>query len=105
MGRPYNEEFLRGLDKLDGEGQHSLGTQLAKLSVQGNLPSIYVAKILGVSRMSLYCWFRDKTKVQAKHVAKIEALISLLKRDLADGHLPLRSVKEAKAYAENMIGG
>ena len=75
MSRPYSQEFIDYVMKTNSEHP---GVDLAKVCIQGNLPSAFVASHLGVSRMTVYAWFRGKAVVSGKHADKMQKLIAKL---------------------------
>jgi hypothetical protein len=100
MPRSYSEEFRIELYKADPE---ALGTKLAMACVEANLPAKYVAVVFKTTRMTIHSWFRGQPCRKAK-CKTIEAFISLVNKDLADGRLPAKGIKDAKSYLEEMIG-
>ncbi len=99
MPRPYSQKFIEGLDK----DTHRIGVLLARECVRANLPAKYVAKAMKVSRATVHNWFRGRI-LRDKHELVALAFISLMKKDTRDGVLPVKSMKEAKAYIEDVIG-
>jgi transposase len=55
MPKKYSPRFLVELNNLDEE---KLGVRLAKACVNADLPITDVAKVFGVSRMTIHSWFR-----------------------------------------------
>jgi predicted transcriptional regulator len=55
-----------------------LGVRLAKLCVDKNIPVSDVAEFFGVSRVSVYAWFRGQVEVSDKHAAKVQDLLDKL---------------------------
>lgn len=102
MARPYSEAFLRKLSS-DQNEFNNLGIQLAKVCTKANLPMLYVAKALDVSKLTVFHWFRGRDIRQVRR-PKVYAFIALTERDTADGKLPAVNIKAAKAYIEDMIG-
>lgn len=100
MARTYSIRFLLDLKNADPS---LLGVQLGRLCVEANLPAVYVAKILDVSRNSIYGWFRGKPMHESKRKV-VNAFISLVEQDMANGILPARSMKSARAYLQAMVG-
>ncbi len=101
MSRPYSTKFLSSLDEADDT--YRIGYRMAKLCVAANLPAKYVAEAMEVSRATVHNWFRGAV-LRGKNEDVALAFIRLLEKDLAAGTLPAKSVKEAKAYIEDMIG-
>lgn len=100
MSRTYSEAFLIELHKAN---PNRSGTALALACVKANLPSKFVAEALEVSRMTVFTWFRGG-HIRHKNLLKIETLTDLIESDTAKGVLPAKTVKEAKAYLEDMVG-
>jgi len=100
MPRTYGEKFLQGL--ADGN-PGSTGVRLGRLCVDLNLPAAYVAAALGVSKMTVYGWFRGRG-VSEKKSRTVEAFIALVEEDTRNGVLPAKNLKDAKSYVEAMIG-
>ena len=105
MTKKYSQEFLLELNNLDGE---RIGVQLAKACVNADLPMTEVAKVFGVSRMTIHNWFRG-APVRDKNVQKIKAFLVALNdvwtEQFADQtqKLPLVHPKLAKAFLETKI--
>jgi transcriptional regulator with XRE-family HTH domain len=55
-----------------------LGVKLAKICVDRNIPVSDVADFFGVSRVTVYSWFRGKTVVSGKHSDKMHKLLAKL---------------------------
>lgn len=100
MPRSYSQQFKLELYKANPE---ELGVKLAMACVEGNLPAKYVAKVFNTSRMTIHCWFRGQPFKESKRKI-IEAFISLVKKDLENGRLPAKGIKDAKVYLGEMIG-
>ena len=101
MSRPYSTKFLSELDSADDT--YRIGYRMAKLCVAANLPAKYVAEAVEVSRATVHNWFRGAV-LRGKNEDIALAFIRLLEKDLEAGVLPVKSVKDAKAYIEDMIG-
>ena len=100
MPRTYSEKFLIAMHK---GNPRRIGVTLAKSCVKANLPAMYVAVALNVSRMSLYSWFRGRP-IREKNEHIVEVFIDLVEKDMKDGVLPARNILAAKKYIEDMIG-
>lgn len=100
MPRPYSQEFI---DEVFSKNTHRIGVQLAQECVKANLPAKYVAQALNVSRITIHNWFRGAI-LRGKNEELALALISLIRKDTETGDLPVKSLKDAKTYLENMIG-
>ena len=102
MPRTYSEAYLRKLND-DPNEACSLGIDLAKVCTKANLPMTYVAKALGVSKLTIFHWFRGRD-VRPSRRPHVNAFIALVERDTVEGKLPAVNMKAAKAYIEDMIG-
>lgn len=102
MPRTYSEAFLRKLND-DANEYKNLGIELAKACTKANLPMLYVSRALGVSKLTIFHWFRGRD-VRLVRRPKVHAFIALVERDITDGKLPAQNMKAAKAYIEDMIG-
>jgi len=100
MPRSYSYEFLVGLKDADPT---RLGVRLGRLCVEANLPAAYVAKAVGVSRMTIYSWFRGQGIREEKRKV-VEAFMSIVEQDMKAKILPAPTIFDAKIYIENMIG-
>ena len=100
MARSYSYEFLMGLKDADPT---RLGVKLGRLCVEANLPAAYVSKAIGVSRMTVYSWFRGQGIREEKRKV-VEAFMGLVEQDMKAGVLPAPSLIEAKLYIESIIG-
>jgi hypothetical protein len=72
MTRGYTTRFKRTVESAD---QTKLGVQLAKVCIQNDIPAIDVAEFMGVTKMTVYHWFKGKTNVLGPHKEKVEKLI------------------------------
>ena len=100
MPRSYSEPFLIELYKSNTE---NAGIALAMASVKANLPAKYVAIALGVSRMTVYSWFRGKP-IRSGSLLCVQTFTDLVESDTAKGLLPALSINHAKLYIPDMIG-
>lgn len=100
MPRNYSVKFLNGLAAADPD---SLGVRLGRLCVDANLPAAYVAAVLECSRMTVYSWFRGNG-VSEKKRKTIEVFMGLIERDMVEGVLPAKGVKDAKNYIQAAWG-
>jgi hypothetical protein len=99
MPRNYSEKLLLDVYK---EGQTELGKILALACVKNNLPAIYVAKVFGVSRMSIHSWFRG-SDIRGKNRKKIEEFLDQIEQDVKAQILPALTLSAAKKYIESII--
>jgi predicted transcriptional regulator len=56
-----------------------LGVQLGRVCLNKDIPVSDVASFFGVSRMTVYSWFRGKSIVSGKHAEKMKKLVDKLK--------------------------
>ena len=56
-----------------------LGVQLALICVERGIPVGDVAKYIGVSRVTVYQWFKGETFVSGRYADEIQTLIDRLK--------------------------
>ena len=99
MPRIYSERFLLEIHQLDGE---RLGVKLGKACVSANLPATYVAKVMGVSRMTIHSWFRGKP-LRDKNAIRAKQFIDLITEDIDLGYLPAQKLSQAKEFIEKSI--
>lgn len=97
MPRKYSKELIDSLDTID----NTLGIQLAKVCIEANLPAIYLAKVLKVSRMTIHSWFRG-SPIRHKNSKVIESFIKILETDLEQGRLPAKNILQAKEYLKEI---
>lgn len=100
MSRTYSDKFILELKQQDPDDP---GIALALACVEGNIPASYVASALGVTRMTVFSWFRGG-KMRTKILHKVEVMTDLIESDTAKGRLPVKTRAEARAYLEEMIG-
>jgi len=98
MARPYSTDFLATLSTLD---PNRLGVQLAKLCVQANLPTLYIARKLGVSRYTIHSWFRGQY-IRKTNKVKVESLIQELDKGFAENKFPVLTLSLAKQYLDSI---
>lgn len=55
-----------------------LGVKLGRVCVKKDIPVSDVAEYFGVSRVTVYSWFRGQTVVSGKHADKMQKLIAKL---------------------------
>lgn len=105
MPKKYSQEFLVELNNLD---ESRLGVQLAKACVSAELPITEIAKVFGVSRMTVHSWFRgapirdkNETKIKKFLIALNDAWGAQLENHTQD--LPISEMKMAGAFLEENI--
>lgn len=98
MSRNYSESFLIEVNQLDAE---RTGVKLAKACIAANIPALYVASAMGVSRMTIYSWFRGKP-LRDKNMQLANKFIDLVNEDLVQGNLPTANTLIAKSYTTSI---
>jgi hypothetical protein len=58
--------------------QNLLGVKLGKICIERDIPVTDVADFFGVSRVTIYSWFRGQVVVSGKHSEKMQKLITKL---------------------------
>jgi hypothetical protein len=94
----YSEQFLISLAKTESR---SIGVKLAKLCTEANLPTLYIADKLGLTRLTIHSWFRGG-KIRNRNKQHVSLIIKEIERGLEVGTLPVHSLKEAKEYLKRM---
>ena len=56
-----------------------LGVQLGRVCLNKDIPVSDVAEFFGVSRMTVYSWFRGKSTVSGKFVEKVNKILAKFK--------------------------
>lgn len=75
MSKGYSTLTIRDIQEANPT---LLGVKLAKICVDKNIPVSDVAEFFGVSRVTVYSWFRGKAVVSGKHVGKMQELLAKL---------------------------
>lgn len=99
MPKSYSPAFVEALSKVDM--RDNLGIVMARACIKANLPASMVAKILGVSRMTIHTWFRGGP-IRAGRVELVHAFLRIVQEDTAKGVLPLADFKSARAYLRDL---
>ena len=66
-------------DEIKSADTQLLGVQLGRVCLNKDIPVSDVASFFGVSRMTVYSWFRGKSTVSGKHAEKMKKLVDKLK--------------------------
>ena len=98
MPRKYSKELISLVKNSD---ENNLGNVLAQECLKANLPAIYVAKTLKVSRMTIHSWFRG-SPIRYKNSKNIEAFIKLVKAGTQAGRLPAKTMMHAKFFLKDI---
>ena len=99
MPRNYSEKLLLDVYKDD---QTEIGKVLAQTCIKNNLPAIHVAKVFGVTRMSIHSWFRG-SDIRGKNRKKIEEFLEKVRLANEAGKLPALNLNDAKKFLEPLI--
>ena len=100
MPKSYSPEYVKMLDAV--VMADNLGIVLAKACVKANLPLKLVAKVLGVSRMTVHTWFRGGD-IQTGRKPLVITFLKVIEEDTAKGVLPLADFKSAKKYVHDLL--
>jgi DNA-binding transcriptional regulator YiaG len=76
MGFGYS---LITVSEIQNANPSLLGVKLAKVCLKNNIPVKDVAEFFGVTRMTVYNWFKGKVVVSGKHAERMLKLIDKLK--------------------------
>ena len=66
-------------DEIKSANSQLLGVQLGRVCLNKDIPVSDVASFFGVSRMTVYSWFRGKSTVSGKHAEKMKKLVDKVK--------------------------
>jgi predicted DNA-binding protein YlxM (UPF0122 family) len=76
MSKGYSSHFARTVNSADTD---KLGVQLGNLCIDNDVPAIEVAEHFGVTRATIYNWFKGTTNVPPSHYeAVLETVQKLL---------------------------
>ena len=76
MGFGYS---LITVNEIQNANPNLLGVKLGKVCLKNNIPVKDVAEFFGVTRMTVYNWFKGKVVVSGKHAERMLKLIYKLK--------------------------
>ena len=76
MGFGYS---LITVNEIQNANPNLLGVKLGKVCLKNNIPVKDVAEFCGVTRMTVYNWFKGKVVVSGKHAERMLKLIDKLK--------------------------
>ncbi len=78
MSNGYSSRFVKIVNSAD---TNKLGVQLGNLCIEHDIPAQDVAEHFGVTRATIYNWFKGLTKVPPAYQDKVaEAVETLLKK-------------------------
>lgn len=100
MPKSYSPAYVDALKKVDM--RDNLGIVLGRACVKANIPLAYVAKIFGVSRMTVHTWFRGGS-IRSGRLELVHAFLRIVQEDTAKGILPLADFKSARAYVNELL--
>ena len=75
MAKSYSTQTVREIEEANPK---LLGVKLGRLCVKKDIPVSDVAEYFGVSRVTVYSWFRGKAVVSGKHADKMQKLVEKL---------------------------
>ena len=75
MPTGYSLFTVEAIQNADGR---LLGVQLGKICVKNDIPVKDVSEFFGVSRVTVYNWFKGTMSVSGKHVDRMKKLIEKL---------------------------
>jgi predicted DNA-binding protein YlxM (UPF0122 family) len=75
MAKGYSSLFIQSVKDAN---PNLIGVKLAKLCIKNDVSVITIANHFGVSRMSVYAWFRGERHVGDRHLDKMNRLIEKL---------------------------
>ena len=102
MPKKISQQYIARIDQLDDE---KYGVRLAKASIAADIPMSYLAKVFGVSRMTIHSWFRG-SPIRENNVIKIKKFLSILKQQWEfndDNYLPVKNTQQAKKLIDQKI--
>lgn len=67
------------INEIRSANSQLLGVQLGLVCLKNDLPVTDVAEFFGVSRMTVYNWFKGRVVVSGKHAERMVKLIEKLK--------------------------
>ena len=100
MPKSYSPEYIDAINKVHLPG--NVGVALAKACVKANIPLKLVAKVFGVSRMTVHTWFRGGP-IRSGRMPLVNAFLSIIEQDTAKGVLPLADFPAAKKYITELL--
>lgn len=100
MVRRYSAELI---ELVENASTYRLGLDLAATCIKANLPAMYVAEVLEVSRYTVHTWFRGGA-IRPRKRARIESFIKLVEEDMQKGLLPVKTLLDARHYLGDMVG-
>ena len=100
MVRRYSAELV---ELVENATTYRLGLDLAATCIAANLPAMYVAEVLEVSRYTIHTWFRGGA-IRPRKRARIETFIKLVEEDMQRGLLPVKTLRDARHYLGDMVG-
>lgn len=66
------------VNEIQNANPNLLGVKLGKICIKNNIPVKDVAEFFGVTRMTVYNWFKGKVVVSGKHAERMLKLIDKL---------------------------
>lgn len=73
--RGYTAAFVAEVNAAPSD---QIGVQLARICIAQDIPVVRVAEFLGMTRATIYSWFRGRTRVPPKHLSRVQEFIRTL---------------------------
>lgn len=99
MSRTYSDNFL---SEIEASTSTRTGVMLARACIKANIPALYIAQAMNVSRMTIYSWFRGKP-LRDKNEEAVKLLINIINNDIITGLLPATTLAKAKEYVSTIV--
>lgn len=102
MPKKISQQYIATIDQLDDE---KYGVRLAKASIAAEIPMSYLAKVFGVSRMTMHSWFRG-SPIRENNIIKIKKFLAILNQQWEskdNNYLPVKNNKQAKKLIDQKI--
>jgi len=100
LPKSYSPEYIDAINKV--EMYDNLGIALARACVKANIPLKLVARVFGVSRMTVHTWFRGGP-IRSGRLPLVNSFLSIIEQDTAKGVLPLADFQAAKKYITELL--
>lgn len=75
--RGYSKRIMDANAKADAS---SLGVLLGRYCIEHDISAVEIAKIVRVSKMTIYKWFTGEWEPRPQYLTRIEAILKTLKR-------------------------
>lgn len=75
MSKGYSSRFAKDVNSADTS---KIGVQLGNLCIDSDIPAVDVAEHFGVSRATIYNWFKGLTNVPPSHQVEVALAVKKL---------------------------